>query len=115
MSEQDIEQIINIINKDINQSINKNLITYFKKVDYNISLLTAIKSVLFKLPEYIELQKNYNELQTKYLELKEENIKLDIEPIDSRICINDSPYDTNSFNLKYKTMDMEKKNNNQEN
>ena len=48
MSEQDIEQIINIINKDINQSINKNLITYFKKVDYNISLLTAIKSVLFR-------------------------------------------------------------------
>ena len=30
MSEEDIKQIINTINKDVNQSINNNLITYFK-------------------------------------------------------------------------------------
>ena len=111
MSQEDITTIINIINKDVNESINNNLNTYFTKFQHDISLVKTFRSILFNLPEYKELKKNFEELEIKYSELKAQNIKLNIEPIDSCICINDSSYDTNLINLNDETINIEKHDN----
>ena len=58
----DIDNLINKLSTDITNSLKTNLSVYVEKNEKNNDLLQHLKVVLFKLPEYIELQNKYNTL-----------------------------------------------------
>ena len=88
MDNSEFEKIISNISNDINKSLKSNLGSYFNTVNNNNKVIDLLKSILFTMPEYINLKNEFDTLQNKYIELKNEydtlkssnikNIKMDI-------------------------------------
>ena len=86
----DLTQLINKLSSDLTNSLKVNLTIFVEKNRTNNELLQNLKYLLFKLPEYIELNTNYiklmseyDELVKKYEELKEnkDNITISVNEV----------------------------------
>jgi hypothetical protein len=71
MMTSEFDNLINKLSSDITKSLKTNLSSYVEKKEKNNDLLQDLKMLLFKLPEYIELQNNYNILLQQYKELQD--------------------------------------------
>lgn len=58
----DLTQLINKLSSDLTNSLKVNLTIFVEKNKTNNELLQNLKYLLFKLPEYIELNAKYNKL-----------------------------------------------------
>jgi hypothetical protein len=65
----DLVQLINKLSSDLTNSLRTNLTIFVEKNKANNELLQNLKIVLFKLPEYVELNTKYNKLVDDYEEL----------------------------------------------
>ena len=81
----DFDNLIIKLSTDITNSLKTNLSIYVENNEKNNDLLQHLKVLLFKLPEYIELQnkysnllEQYNELQDKFQVLTNANISLNV-------------------------------------
>jgi hypothetical protein len=88
----DLIELINKLSSDLTNSLRTNLTIFVEKNKTNNELLQNLKILLFKLPEYVELNTKYNklvcdydELMTKYNLLKEnkDNITISVNEIKS--------------------------------
>jgi len=83
----EFDSLINKLSTDITNSLKSNLSIYVKKNEQSNELLQQLKLLLFKLPEYVELQTNYNQLAQRYNELKdkhEPHILLDVSEVKTK-------------------------------
>jgi hypothetical protein len=83
----DFDNLILKLSTDITNSLKTNLSVYVEKNEKNSDLLQNFKMLLFKLPEYCDLQNKYNNLLEQYKELEDkyhllnnanENISLNV-------------------------------------
>ena len=65
----DLVQLINKLSSDLTNSLRTNLTIFVEKNKANNELLQNLKIVLFKMPEYVELNSKYNKLVEDYDEL----------------------------------------------
>ena len=85
----DFDILISKLSTDITNSLKTNLSIYVEKNEQSNVLLQQLKLLLFKLPEYVELQANYNKLEKCYNELKEKHephILLDVSEVSAKSC-----------------------------
>ena len=78
MDNPEFEKLLVTITCDINKTLKTNLGSYFKTIDNNKNIINILKSLLFNMPEYIELKNKYELLENNYNALKIEynNYKL---------------------------------------
>ena len=88
----DLVQLINKLSSDLTNSLKTNLTIFVEKNKTNNELLQNLKVLLFKLPEYVELNSkytkllsDYDELTKKYEVLKEgkDNITISVNEVKS--------------------------------
>ena len=65
----DLANLINKLSYDLTNSLRTNLTVFVEKNKTNNELLQNLKTLLFKLPEYVELNTKYNALMCDYDEL----------------------------------------------
>ena len=111
-----------VIAKDLNNSIDKNLNVYLDKVTQNDNILEDLRKILFKLPEYQNLIKENVELTSQIIRLNKQleesttkNIKLNIKEIQPKdtnpedltiLKLNESNYENKEV-CEYKDVDLE--------
>ncbi len=72
----DITTLINKLAQDLTVSLRSNFTIFIEKNKVNNELLTNLKTLLIKLPEFIELNEKYNALMHDYNELSEKYSQL---------------------------------------
>ena len=72
MENHELDQILNNITADINKTLKNNLGSYFKNNNNNNKIINSLKNILFTMPEYINLNKDYQQLLIDYNSLKSE-------------------------------------------
>jgi len=85
----DFDTLISKLSRDITNSLKTNLSIYVEKNEKANELLQQLKVLLFKLPEYVELQTKYNQLEQRYNELKDKHdphILLDVSEVSTKSC-----------------------------
>ena len=77
MENPEFEKVLVTITNDINRTLKSNLGSYFKSIDSNNKVIDVLKSLLFTMPEYVNLKEEHKQLQNDYNTLKEnyENFK----------------------------------------
>jgi len=77
MENPEFEKLLVTITNDINRTLKSNLGSYFKSIDTNNKVIDVLKSLLFTMPEYVNLKEEHKQLQNDYNALKEkyENFK----------------------------------------
>ena len=87
----DFDTLINKLSSDIAKSLKTNLSIYVAKNEQNNEVVQQLRQLLFKLPEYKDLEDKYNKLKQQCNELQEKsdpNILLDVSEVISKTCNN---------------------------
>ena len=65
----DLNELINKLSNDFTKSLKTNLTVFVEKNATDNEFINNLKALLFKLPEYINLDKKYEKLFNEYNEL----------------------------------------------
>ena len=87
----DFDSLINKLSSDIAKSLKTNLSIYVAKSEQNNEVVQQLRQLLFKLPEYKDLEDKYNKLNQQCNELQDKsdpNILLDVSEVISKTCNN---------------------------
>jgi hypothetical protein len=98
-----IDKLLSQINSSLNYVLKQNLTPFVDEINNNNKQHELIKSILFQMPEYINLEKKYNELQKKYDILKKElkNREIGLEISEKEILDNYEEDDANDIDLSH--------------
>ena len=115
----DITTLINKLAQDLTVSLRSNFTIFIEKNKVNNELLASLKSLLIKLPEFIELNEkynalmhDYNELSEKYSQLKESkgNITINVNEVSENLSTQSSKIITFKNEIEKNTLKADLKN-----